>query len=114
MASLRISQLAELLAADVSSNDLLAIVDQSASETKNVQIESLAKSLGPLFPDGSIPGSKVVLEVPDGSIDTAALANQSVTESIKQTNVQQSSLWRIRHWRIRSDVRSAMHSTSHY
>ena len=79
MASLRISQLAELLAADVSSNDLLAIVDQSASETKNVQIESLAKSLGPLFPDGSIPGSKVVLEVPDGSIDTAALANQSVT-----------------------------------
>ena len=79
MASLRISQLAELLASDVSSNDLLAIVDQSASETKNVQIESLAKSLGPLFPDGSIPGSKVVLEVPDGSIGTAALANQSVT-----------------------------------
>jgi hypothetical protein len=79
MASLRISQLANLIGTDVSANDLLAIVDMSASETKNIEVTDLALAIGPLFPDGSIPGSKVDFEVPPGSIGTLELADKSVT-----------------------------------
>ena len=79
MASLRISQLASLIGSDVSSNDLLAIVDISASETKNIDVTNLAKAIGPLFPDGAIPGAKVDFTLPAGSIGTTELADKSVT-----------------------------------
>jgi len=79
MASLRISQLANLIGADVSANDLLAIVDMSASETKNIEVTDLAGALGPLFPNGSIPGEKVDFTIPPGSIGTTELADKSVT-----------------------------------
>ena len=79
MASLRISQLANLIGTDVSANDLLAIVDMSASETKNIEVTDLAQALGPLFPDGSIPGTKVDFDLPPGSIGTLELADKSVT-----------------------------------
>lgn len=79
MASLRISQLASLIGSDVSANDLLAIVDMSASETKNIDVTNLAQAIGPLFPDGSIPGTKVDFDVPPGSIGTTELADKSVT-----------------------------------
>ena len=79
MASLRISQLASLIGSDVSANDLLAIVDMSASETKNIDVTNLAQAIGPLFPDGSIPGTKVDFDLPPGSIGTTDLADGSVT-----------------------------------
>ena len=85
MASLRISQLASLIGSDVSANDLLAIVDMSASETKNIDVTSLAQAIGPLFPDGSIPGTKVDFDVPPGSIGTTELADGSVT-AVKLAN----------------------------
>jgi hypothetical protein len=79
MASLRISQLASLIGSNVSANDLLAIVDQSASETKNIQVSQLAAALGPLFPDNGIPGAKVDFTIAAGSVGTAELADGSVT-----------------------------------
>ena len=79
MASLRISQLANLIGTDVSPGDLLAIVDMSASETKNIDVTNLAQAIGPLFPDGSIPGTKVDYEIPPGEIGTTELADKSVT-----------------------------------
>ena len=85
MASLRISQLANLIGTDVSPGDLLAIVDMSASETKNIDVTNLAQAIGPLFPDGSIPGAKVDFTVPAGSIGTTELADGSVT-AIKLAN----------------------------
>ena len=58
MASLRISQLANLIGTDVSANDLLAIVDMSASETKNIDVTNLAQAIGPLFPDKQYSGNQ--------------------------------------------------------
>ena len=79
MANLTISQLRALTGSDVTVNDLLPIVDNSASETKNIQIDQLALAIGPLFPDGSIPGSKIDGDLADGSVGTAELADDSVT-----------------------------------
>ena len=79
MASLTISQLAALIGANVAANDVLAIVDMSAAETKNIRVDELAISLGPLFPDGSIPSSKVDFTIPPNSIGTAELQDGSVT-----------------------------------
>jgi hypothetical protein len=79
MASLRISQLATLIGSDVVGTDLLAIVDLSASETKNIDVSNLAAALGPLFPAGGIPGDKVDFTIPPGSIGTTELADKSVT-----------------------------------
>ena len=79
MASLRISQLANLIGSDVVATDLLAIVDLSASETKNIDVANLAEALGPLFPDGGIPSEKVDFQIPPGSIGTTELADKSVT-----------------------------------
>ena len=94
MASLKISELAELLQVDVNPTDLLAIVDQSASETKNCTINSIAGAIGPLFPDKSIPGSKIDGELADGSVDTNELADKSVT-AIKLAN-QSSGIYGVR------------------
>ena len=79
MSNLRISQLAELAGADAATIDLLAIVDQSASETKSIKLSELGAAIGPLFPDKSIPGSKIDGKLAEGSIDTYELANGSVT-----------------------------------
>ena len=70
MSSLRISQLAELTGVDASAIDQLAIVDNSASETKNIKLSELTAAIGPLFPDKSIPGSKIDGELAEGSVDT--------------------------------------------
>ena len=85
MSNLRISQLAELSGVDASAIDLLAIVDQSASETKNIKLSELSAAIGPLFPDGSIPGSKIDGELADGSVGTDELADGSVT-AVKLAN----------------------------
>ena len=57
----------------------------SASETKNIDVTNLAQAIGPLFPDGSIPGTKVDFDVPPGSIGTTELADGSVT-AVKLAN----------------------------
>ena len=85
MASLRISQLANLIGTDVSANDLLAIVDMSASETKNIDVTNLAQALAPLFPADSIPGDSVDIKLEPGSVGTTELADKSVT-AVKLAN----------------------------
>ena len=86
MSSLRISQLAELTGVDASAIDQLAIVDNSASETKNIKLSELTAAIGPLFPDKSIPGSKIDGELAEGSVDTNELADGSVT-AVKLANL---------------------------
>ena len=79
MASLTISQLAALAGADVVAGDVLAIVDVSASETKNIRVDQLALAIGPLFPNGSIPSEKIDFTIPPDSIGTLELQDGSVT-----------------------------------
>ena len=85
MASLRISQLANLIGTDVSANDLLAIVDMSASETKNIDVVNLAQALAPLFPADSISGDSVDIKLEPGSVGTTELADRAVT-AVKLAN----------------------------
>ena len=63
-------------------------------ETKNCTINSIAGAIGPLFPDKSIPGSKIDGELADGSVDTNELADKSVT-AIKLAN-QSSGIYGVR------------------
>lgn len=79
MASLSITQLAALAGVNLTAADLFAVVDVSASETKNIRIDQLAIGIAPLFPDKSIPGDKVDYTIPPDSIGTAELQDGSVT-----------------------------------
>ena len=79
MADLRISQLPQLGAAGLQADDVVAIVDISASETKKITAKDLVQSTVALIDAGSIPGDKVTVTVPDGSIGTLQLADGSVT-----------------------------------
>ena len=79
MADLRISQLPPLTGAILQADDALAIVDGSASETKKISSKDLIQSGIALIDAGSIPGDKLNVTVPAGSIGTAELANGAVT-----------------------------------
>ena len=79
MADLRISQLPPLGAPALQADDVVAIVDLSASETKKITAKDLIQSSVALIDAGSIPGDKVTVTVPDGSIGTIQLADGSVT-----------------------------------
>jgi hypothetical protein len=80
MASTKISELTRFTGgADLAGNDLMPVVDQSASETKALSINFLAAALPALFADGSIPTAKVNLNLPDGSVETTDLQNGCVT-----------------------------------
>ena len=77
MADLQISQLPQLAEADLAAGDELAIVDDSASETKRITAKALVEKGVALIDAGSIPGSAL-----------AALgANTVVTASITDANV---------------------------
>jgi len=79
MADLRISQLPPLNGAALQADDVVAIVDLSASETKKITVKDLVQSTVALIDAGSIPGDKVTVTLPDGSVGTLQLADGSVT-----------------------------------
>ena len=80
MADLKISQLPELLAAQLAESDPLPLTDLSGSETKKISAKNLFIGGVNLLPDKSIPADKVDsgdVEIADGSITAAKLASNS-------------------------------------
>lgn len=78
MADLRISELPQLIAADLDGADDLPITDYSASETRRLGAKNLVQEgVKRLIDDGVIPGGKIE----GNSIEAAQLAAGSVTEA---------------------------------
>lgn len=79
MADRKISELVALTSA-VSSNDAIAIVDNSAAQTKKIDPKTLLEEAVKIIDAGSIPADKISgATVSDGSITTAKLADRAVT-----------------------------------
>jgi len=87
MADLKISELNALAGSALASADLVAVVDNSASETKKLTIGDLIANGLTLVTDDSIPGSKILFgagdiatdDLADGAVTTVKLAGDSVT-----------------------------------
>ena len=77
MADLKISELSALAGSNLASADLVAVVDNSASETKKLTIGDLVANGVTLISDDTIPGAKILFAA--GDIATAALADSAVT-----------------------------------
>ncbi len=80
MADLQISQLPQLAEADLGAADELAIVDDSASETKRITAKALVERGVALIDAGSIPGTALASFGTD-TVTTAAIAADAVTAS---------------------------------
>jgi hypothetical protein len=87
MADLRISELAALAGGDLAAGDLLAIVDNSASETKKITVTDLVGNATTLIADATIPGAKILFgsqqiagsALVNGAVGATQLANDGVT-----------------------------------
>ena len=87
MADLRISELAALAGIDLAANDLLPVVDVSASETKKITVTDFTGRAITLIADATIPGAKILFgsnQVPgtaiaDLGVTTAKLNSKAVT-----------------------------------
>jgi len=79
MADLRISELAALAGGDLAAGDLLAVVDNSASETKKITVTDLVGNATTLIADATIPGAKILFG--SQQIAGAALVNSSITST---------------------------------
>ena len=87
MADLKISELNALAGSALVSGDLVAVVDNSASETKKLTVGDLVANGVTLISDDTIPGAKILFgagdvataAVADSAITTAKLANDGVT-----------------------------------
>ena len=77
MADLKISELAALAGGNLVAADELAIVDDSASETKKITVADLIANGVTVISDDAIPGAKILFAA--GDIATAALADLAVT-----------------------------------
>ena len=77
MADLRISELGALAGSNLAGVDELAIVDDSASETKKITVADLIANGVTVISDDTIPGAKILFSA--GDITTAALADSAVT-----------------------------------
>ena len=77
MADLKISELAALAGGNLVAADELAIVDDSASETKRITVADLIANGVTVISDDAIPGAKILFAA--GDIATAALADLAVT-----------------------------------
>jgi hypothetical protein len=78
MADLKISELSALAGANLVAADELAIVDDSASETKKITVSDLIANGVTLISDDTIPGAKILFAA--GDIATAALADDAVAK----------------------------------
>ena len=76
MADLKISALNSLAGADLVAADVVAVVDDSASETKKLTVSDLIANGTTLISDATIPSAKIVFSA--GAIDTAELAASAV------------------------------------
>ena len=89
MADLRISELAALAGVDLAAGDLLAIVDNSASETKKITVTDLVGNATTLIADATIPGAKILFgsqqiagtALVNGAVGATQLASDAVTAS---------------------------------
>lgn len=87
MADLRISELAALAGGDLAAGDLLAIVDNSASETKKITVTDLVGNATTLIADATIPGAKILFSsqqiagsaLVNGAVGATQLASDAVT-----------------------------------
>ena len=87
MADLKISELNALAGSALATGDLVAVVDNSASETKKLTVGDLVANGVTLISDDTIPGAKILFgagdvataAVADSAITTAKLANDGVT-----------------------------------
>ena len=77
MADLKISDLNALAGSVLAAEDLVTIVDSSASETKKLTVGDLIANGVTLISDDTIPGAKILFAA--GDIATAALADDAVT-----------------------------------
>ena len=81
MADLRISELAALSGANLAANDLLAIVDNSASETKKITVNDLIGNGTTLIADATIPGAKILFgsgQIPGGALVNGAVGSTQI------------------------------------
>jgi len=76
MADLKISELNSLAGADLVAADVVAVVDDSASETKKLTVSDLIANGVTLISDSTIPSAKILFSA--GAIDTAELAASAV------------------------------------
>ena len=76
MADLKISALNSLAGADLVAADVVAVVDDSASETKKLTVSDLIANGTTLISDATIPSAKILFSA--GAIDTAELAASAV------------------------------------
>ncbi len=77
MADLKISELAALAGNNLATADLVAVVDNSASETKKLTIGDLVANGVTLIADDTIPGAKILFAA--GGIATADIADAGIT-----------------------------------
>ena len=77
MADLKISELAALAGNNLATADLVAVVDNSASETKKLTVGDLVANGVTLIADATIPGAKILFA--DGGIATAKVADAAIT-----------------------------------
>ena len=90
MADLRISELPELLSADVAGTDLTPFADTSTDTTRKLTADGLSAAVIRLTPNGTLPGDKLVnnsvtaQQLALGAVGATELANGAVfTDSIQ-------------------------------
>jgi hypothetical protein len=77
VADLRITELAALAGGDLSGEDLLAVADISASETKKITVVDLLGNGVTLIADATIPGAKIVFGA--GTLAGSAIADEGIS-----------------------------------
>ena len=77
MADLKISELNALAGSALATGDLVAVVDDSASETKKLTVGDLVANGVTLINDDTIPGAKILFAA--GDVNATALATDAVT-----------------------------------
>jgi hypothetical protein len=81
MADLRISELVTLAGSSLAANDLLPIVDSSASETKKISVTDLVGNGATLIADATIPGAKILFgsqQIPGGALVNGAVGSDQI------------------------------------
>ena len=79
MADLKISELSALAGSNLDSSDLVAVVDNDASETKKLTIGDLIANGVTLISDDTIPGAKLLFNADTDRLPTAGIADNAVT-----------------------------------
>jgi len=87
MSDLRISELPQLIGANLAGGDFFALADVSASETKKITVTDAIGYGVTLIADATIPGAKILFSagtipgssLSNGAVDTAQLADDGVT-----------------------------------